>query len=634
MCHYAYTTLIVDFILQITFFIALLVLDERRIQANRRDCCACCVFRNTSNDNERDTEQQQENNTVTPSGANQMSSVSASNEQVHIADRIMHWYAKHLLTPYVQVAVLVIFGLFFAAMCYSSTLLRSYFDFTDALPHDSYVSDYFRAANDFSDLSKNRPAAYFRCVDQSDEDIQQQMEDFVDALVSLDEVEREPPAFWLRDLKKVVEHGDLHHLTFNEQLDIFLDIPMFKEIYKRDIVRDERTGDIIVSRTVMDMNHVDQRDIDSMVNALKHQRAISQSLEINKPEGLSQRTIYDPMCEESNNWAFFMYEEQFPTWEFYSIAVSELVFSTIMGIAAVTLVGMLLIPHWTAFFFVLPVISITYVDLLGLLQFLGAKINAVTYVTMVMSIGLMVDFIMHILLRYYECEANLTRRQRVIETLKTMGASVVLGGTSSFLGVLPLAISKTLMINVIFINFISLMIIGITHGLILLPVLLSLMGPIDTHSSAGSQDQSKINQEPTENMKNKPALAESLTTESLGQSMSIGNRSMSEEGENRYRTDSRDSQGSYFDTIHEYETTHTPVEKKKKLTPMESFISEGSSNLFPDRTPARRCSLTDGSDCLIQEGEKRYRTDSRDSKGSMFDTIHEHTEIITDSESP
>merc|ERR1711920_823852 len=201
----------------------------------------------------------------------------------------------------------------------------------------------------------------------------------------------------------------------------------------------------------------------------------------------------------------------------------------------------------------------------------GAKINAVTYVTMVMSIGLMVDFIMHILLRYYECEGNLTRRQRVIETLR---------------------------INVIFINFISLMIIGITHGLILLPVLLSLMGPIDTHSSAVSQDQSKIDQELTEDVKNKPALAESLTTDSLGQSMSIGNRSLSEEGENRYRTDSRDSQGSYFDTIHEYEATQTPVEKKSKLTPMELYISEGSLNLFPDRTPASSCSISDGSGSL------------------------------------
>jgi len=237
---------------------------------------------------------------------------------------------------------------------------------------------------------------------------------------------------------------------------------------------------------------------------------------------------------------------------------------------------------------------------------LGAKINAVTYVTMVMSIGLMVDFIMHILLRYYECEANLTRRQKVIETLRTMGASVVLGGTSSFLGVLPLAISKTLMINVIFINFISLMIIGITHGLILLPVLLSLVGPIDTHSSAVSQDQSKIDQEPTEDVKNKPALAESLTTDSLGQSMSTGNRSLSEEGENRYRTDSRDSQGSYFDTIHEYEATQTPVKKKSKLTPMELYISEGSLNLLPDRTPARSCSISDFSGSLSQEGEERY----------------------------
>ena len=54
LCLYAFPTIIIDFFYQITFFVALLVLDERRIQENRRDCCVCITAVNT--DDESDDE--------------------------------------------------------------------------------------------------------------------------------------------------------------------------------------------------------------------------------------------------------------------------------------------------------------------------------------------------------------------------------------------------------------------------------------------------------------------------------------------------------------------------------------------------------------------------------------------------
>lgn len=92
-----------------------------------------------------------------------------------------------------------------------------------------------------------------------------------------------------------------------------------------------------------------------------------------------------------------------------------------------------------------------------------------------MSIGLLVDFLMHILLRYYESEG--TRREKTTNTLKTMGSAIFLGGMSSLLGTLPLAFSTSEMFFNIFIVFFGLVVLGTTHGLILLPVILSTVGP-------------------------------------------------------------------------------------------------------------------------------------------------------------
>ena len=99
-----------------------------------------------------------------------------------------------------------------------------------------------------------------------------------------------------------------------------------------------------------------------------------------------------------------------------------------------------------------------------------------TYVCLVLSIGLLVDFNIHILLRYYESkEAN--REAKVKDTLQTMGSSVFVGALSTCLAVIPLALSTSGIFSTVFVSFMAMVTLGIGHGVILLPVVLSICGP-------------------------------------------------------------------------------------------------------------------------------------------------------------
>ena len=115
----------------------------------------------------------------------------------------------------------------------------------------------------------------------------------------------------------------------------------------------------------------------------------------------------------------------------------------------------------------------------GFLQVCGVYLNAINFFTMMMSIGLLVDFNMHILLRYYESPCA-TRELKVKDSLQTMGSSVVIGGLSTFLGVVPLLFATSVMMKTLFYGFWGMVVIGLSHGVILLPVLLSYFGPLNT----------------------------------------------------------------------------------------------------------------------------------------------------------
>ncbi|CAB9526468.1 Pick C1-like protein 1 [Seminavis robusta] len=445
LCLYAFPTIFIDYIYQITLFNAILIIDERRVRSKRRDCCLCFRAGDKSNTEEDDNKQSDR--------------VSSG----HVSDRVMAWYGEVLLRPVTKVVVVLIAVAFLALCGYRASMLTQEFDIKDFFPAGSYATSAMLALEQYNE--RTLPISItFRDVDQSDSEVQKQMLEFIEELSELPALGEKPSGCWISDLESFDE-SDLQqavaNLTFQEKLDFALTLPVFKEVYGGNLVIDEE-GNIVASRCMIMAKNSHVQEVDDIIELLQGQRAVTEKQPINH-----------------GRWreAFLTYSGLYPAWEFYSIAEHELIINTVASIVAVCFVAFVFIPHWSGVLFILPLIGTVYVDLCGVLQMAGIHINAVTYVCLVISIGLIVDFLLHVLLTYYETDGA-SREEKVKETLRTMGSSILLGGLSTSLGVLPLAFSVSVVFRTVFTCFFAMVMLGISHGLVLLPVLLSVFGPM------------------------------------------------------------------------------------------------------------------------------------------------------------
>jgi len=155
---------------------------------------------------------------------------------------------------------------------------------------------------------------YFRFVDQSDPSIQRQMQDYVYEMSALPAIGVEPDFCWVTDilhfldgdfsnmdlteeqsqdahfLADTLQHGNF---TFEEKLDIVLNVPAIRDVYGIDIVRDKETGQITASRCYLYIRDFDLQNINYEINFLYDTRAITEEQPINH------------LPEYKKDWAFF-----------------------------------------------------------------------------------------------------------------------------------------------------------------------------------------------------------------------------------------------------------------------------------------------------------------------------------------
>jgi len=97
--------------------------------------------------------------------------------------------------------------------------------------------------------------------------------------------------------------------------------------------------------------------------------------------------------------------------------------------------------------------------------------------------------------RYMEVPSH-SREEKTKTALETIGASVLVGGLSTLLGVVPLGFSSSTIFFTVFVVFFGLVLLGLLHGLVLLPVLLSMMGPVVIFDDDDASSKQGLEEDP------------------------------------------------------------------------------------------------------------------------------------------
>lgn len=139
---------------------------------------------------------------------------------------------------------------------------------------------------------------------------------------------------------------------------------------------------------------------------------------------------------------------------------------------------------------VVLMVLLVIMNMTGICYYWGLTLNNIFALNLTFALGIAVDFAVHIAHKYLlvvppsTLKTNKEKRDyKVAKAISMMGPSVLYGGLSTLLAVMVICNSRMYYFIVFFKTWFCMMIFGMLNGIILQPIILSFLGPVDSEET-------------------------------------------------------------------------------------------------------------------------------------------------------
>jgi len=164
------------------------------------------------------------------------------------------------------------------------------------------------------------------------------------------------------------------------------------------------------------------------------------------------------------------------------IISEEMQRNVLLAMTCIFLVTFILLANIRVSLMVLLTVTVTFVDIIGFLHFWNITIDVFSASGAVLSIGLCVDYAVHLGLAFIIGKGS--RHEKSVFALTSIGSAIFNGGLSTFLALVLLGFSTSHIFLSFFKVFVLTVVFGLFHGLVLLPVMLAVAGPMEVEENS------------------------------------------------------------------------------------------------------------------------------------------------------
>ncbi|XP_078674225.1 patched domain-containing protein 3-like [Branchiostoma floridae x Branchiostoma belcheri] len=145
-----------------------------------------------------------------------------------------------------------------------------------------------------------------------------------------------------------------------------------------------------------------------------------------------------------------------------------------IALAIMFAVCFLLIPHCGAAFLTTFALVSIIAGLVGYMTLWGINLDLISVIAIVMCTGFSVDFFAHITHAYVTSKAA-TSEEKLTDAVRAVGMPMLQSSLSTILGMLVLAFFPAYIFQALFKTVFLVMVLGVAHGLVILPILLTTL---------------------------------------------------------------------------------------------------------------------------------------------------------------